>query len=704
MSQLALFSKSLRWGMSIPKALLALAVFSLAYVHAQTVLVDEDWQDPLFENNKSRNTGDFTGWSFNNQWVYSNRDDRTNSVPGDSGFDTNQILNLVYTSAYLDYDISHSWAEGDVYYLRIEASPNSWNGHRQRYIRPELLQQDGTVLWATEEGPSTSVPLYDNFGVLDDYSPELTFFFKIDASDFDATEGAPLRLRIRSSGQRGLYVNNVTLTLGPLPEDNTAPEAQLIQWEVSPQINDFIKTSMTACSVQDPGGFYGVEYFFENLVAETDSGWQQGRTWDESDLAYDTEYLYRFKVRDKSPNLNESEWSSTVTVTTLPRDSSPPTPDPLNWQTLPEVGDYGAITMSVEPASDQGGVGVQYFFENTVTNTNSGWQFENVWTEDGLSHDTLHTFRVKARDTSPDLNESTQWTTAESVRTPAIPSGMLLITGFQSPLFSNGQSNPDFAGWALTNGGSVKTRLQGGDGVPGDSTADGSNQAIQFAYTNAEIHYAISHEWSASDTYILSLNAAPQKWNNSGQRYVRPRILQQDGTVLWDPGENLSGPERTALPIDVSFGNSDWQDEPDLNFTFTIDASTFTSGTEGQPIALRLGSSGQRGLYVDNVAFSLEDPEELDHAVTIKDFTKTFGFEATELENGTNRIVTGSFAGYLGQRYTVQWAPELSADFVPLPGNTWPIEGSGALDSEGEPIQWSFELDRSSAFFRLLIE
>ena len=202
-----------------------------------------------------------------------------------------------------------------------------------------------------------------------------------------------------------------------------------------------------------------------------------------------------------------------------PRDSSPPTPDPLNWQTLPEVGDYGAITMSVEPASDQGGVGVQYFFENTVTNTNSGWQFENVWTEDGLSHDTLHTFRVKARDTSPDLNESTQWTTAESVRTPAIPSGMLLITGFQSPLFSNGQSNPDFAGWALTNGGSVKTRLQGGDGVPGDSTADGSNQVIQFAYTNAEIQYAISHEWSASDTYILSLNAAPRSgviW----QRYV----------------------------------------------------------------------------------------------------------------------------------------------------------------------------------------
>ena len=39
--------------------------------------------------------------------------------------------------------------------------------------------------------PSTSVPLYDNFGVLDDYSPELTFFFKIDASDFDAIEGAP---------------------------------------------------------------------------------------------------------------------------------------------------------------------------------------------------------------------------------------------------------------------------------------------------------------------------------------------------------------------------------------------------------------------------------------------------------------------------------------------------------------------------------
>ena len=118
MSQLALFSRSLRWGMSIPKALLALAVFSLAHVHAQTVLVDEDWQDLCSKIIKVEILVILLV-GVSQQWVYSNRDDRTNSVPGDSGFDTNQILNLVYTSAYLDYDISHSWAEGDVYYLRI---------------------------------------------------------------------------------------------------------------------------------------------------------------------------------------------------------------------------------------------------------------------------------------------------------------------------------------------------------------------------------------------------------------------------------------------------------------------------------------------------------------------------------------------------------------------------------------------------------
>ena len=62
------------------------------------------------------------------------------------------------------------------------------NGHGQRYIRPELLQQDGTVLWATEE-----VLQHRSSMTTLAFMPitlQNNILFKIDASDFDATEGA----------------------------------------------------------------------------------------------------------------------------------------------------------------------------------------------------------------------------------------------------------------------------------------------------------------------------------------------------------------------------------------------------------------------------------------------------------------------------------------------------------------------------------
>ena len=677
-------------------------VLLISNTYGQATLVDEDWQSPIFDNNQSRSSGDFNGWTFNNQWAYSFREDGNGSVPGDSAVTPNQVISLVYNSAHPEFDISHNWSSSDVYYLRVEASPSSWNGHVQRYIRPELHQQDGTVLWSTSEDASTAVPLYDNFGAMTDYPSELTFFFMIDASAFTETEGAPIRLRIDSSGQRGLYINNVTLTLGPLSVDNVAPDPDPLIWEIEPTISDFVNISMKADSARDPDDLYGVEYYFENTVAGTNSGWRDSRIWSESDLAYDTLYTYRFKVRDKSPNQNETAWSPEVSITTDPRDMVPPTPDPLTWEVMPVVGDYGTISMTANAANDP--AGVQYYFENTVKGTNSGWQDKNTWTDGGLDHDTLFTYRVKARDKSPDQNESTNWSSEESAKTPSVPGGTLLITGFQSPLLPSGTRNPDFPGWTLFNAGSVKSRLQGSDGLPGDSSVTGSNQGIQFEWNNAELQHDISHNWSSKDIYILTLNAAPQDWGKANQRYIRPTIRQQDGTVLWDPGENLNGPYKTALPVGVSFGGSMWQDEPDLNFTFKIDASTFTAGTEGQPIALRLDSSGGRGLFLDNVSLSIGGPDDADNTVSVSEFAGTLGFDPNGGLGETRGLVTGSFAGYTGGSYTVQWSPDLVTAFVPIPGTNWPVSGTGSSGSDGVQILWSYATSDTSAFFRLVIE
>jgi hypothetical protein len=583
----------------------ALAAMLLANAYGQTTLVAEDWQSPMYSNGTQNPS--FAGWNIiSGTGAYS----RTSGHPGDSAVTPpNQGIELNQTSAHPEYDISHNWAATDVYYLRVEVSPNSWGGQNQRYVRPELHQQDGTVLWSTAEDSTTAVPLYDNFASLTDYPSELTFFFTIDASTFTTgTAGQPIRLRLDHSGQRSLYFNNVNLTLGPLPADNTAPADDTPTWEVVPTVSDFTTISMKADSVRDPGDLYGVEYYFENTAAATNSGWQDARTWSESGLAYNTLYTYRVKARDKSPNQNESTtWSSAESATTDPQDLTLPSPDPVTWDVVPEVGDYGCITMTVNAASDISGV--EYYFENTVAVTNSGWQDGTTWNEGGLDHDTLYTYRAKARDKSPDQNESTTWSSAESATTPSVPAGTLVITKFQCPLLPNNTGNPDFAGWTLFNGGSVKARRQGSDGMPGDITVS-PNQGVQFEWDSAEMQYDTTHTWAATDVYTLTINVAPQNWNIQAQRYIRPTLRQTNGIVLWDPGENLTAPNKTALPTGVFsgenlFGNSIWQAEPTLNFTFTVNASTFTAGTEGQPIALRLDSSGQRGTYVDNVTLSV---------------------------------------------------------------------------------------------------
>jgi hypothetical protein len=73
---------------------------------------------------------------------------------------------------------------------------------------------------------------------------------------------------------------------------------------------------MTAATASDPSG---VAYYFDE-TSENDGGsdsvWQDSPFYRDKDLLPDTEYTYRSKARDKSFNLNETEWSDPESVTT----------------------------------------------------------------------------------------------------------------------------------------------------------------------------------------------------------------------------------------------------------------------------------------------------------------------------------------------------------------------------------------------------
>lgn len=99
-------------------------------------------------------------------------------------------------------------------------------------------------------------------------------------------------------------------------------------------------------------------------------------------------------------------------------DTLPPSPNPMTWAVPPTAAGEGEITMTADTATDI--IGVQYFFESLTPGGNdSGWQDSPTYTDTGLANSTSYSYRAKARDESPDLNETDWAPTLSATTTPA---------------------------------------------------------------------------------------------------------------------------------------------------------------------------------------------------------------------------------------------------------------------------------------------
>ncbi len=97
-------------------------------------------------------------------------------------------------------------------------------------------------------------------------------------------------------------------------------------------------------------------------------------------------------------------------------DTIPPEPNIMTWQIEPMTTSTQSIYMAATAGIDLLN-GVEYYFECTSGNgPDSGWQYNEFFEPNGLSPDTKYTYRVKARDTSGNLNE-TQWSDSASTWT-----------------------------------------------------------------------------------------------------------------------------------------------------------------------------------------------------------------------------------------------------------------------------------------------
>jgi hypothetical protein len=128
-----------------------------------------------------------------------------------------------------------------------------------------------------------------------------------------------------------------------------------------------------------------------------------------------------------------------------PNDHAPPTPNPLTWASEPNAISATTITMTASTATDPNGSLVQYYFNNmTDSNHDSGWQWDSYYQDTGLCPQTEYTYRAKARDMSPNYNE-----TSYSSQTSAATSTVATATTFET--FDSDPTNNDWVNASAGN-------------------------------------------------------------------------------------------------------------------------------------------------------------------------------------------------------------------------------------------------------------
>ncbi|MHC5061130.1 MAG: CotH kinase family protein, partial [Planctomycetota bacterium] len=356
--------------------------------------------------------------------------------------------------------------------------------------------------------------------------------------------------------------------------DTSAPEPDPMTWASAPQATGRHSIAMTATTASDPSG---IRYYFEETSGNSgasDSGWQTDTSYSDTGLIPDTQYTYRVKARDMSVNRNETGWSTPQSAITDPPDTQAPTPDPALWASVPmAIGPFSISMMAAEAVDD---FDVEYYFEETSGNeggSDSGWQSDRLYTDQLLAPQTQYTYRVKARDMSPQQNE-TEWSVPESATTDKAPS-VCPEVDLNKDCICNVEDLLVFAAQWLDPPGCAGhpddcADLNGQDGV------DGVDFAILYAsWFRESVNLVINEIMAGNDTIIEDEYGQHEDWieiyNPSGD------TIDMSGMYLADNDDNMwlipSGVSISPGEYKLFWADEDWPEQGNNHTNFKLSKS-----------------------------------------------------------------------------------------------------------------------------------
>jgi hypothetical protein len=179
------------------------------------------------------------------------------------------------------------------------------------------------------------------------------------------------------------------------------PQPDPMTWQIEPYATSRTAIEMAATIAASSDGS-GVEYYFQSIsLGGHDSGWQENPIYMDAGLTAGTEYSYIVKARN-TDNLAETDYSELRSATTFPPDTTPPSPNPAEWQIEPYPISPSSVRMAATIASDESGV--EYLFACTSNPVySSNWQDEPVYQINSLPKG-IYSFVVRVRDKSPNQN------------------------------------------------------------------------------------------------------------------------------------------------------------------------------------------------------------------------------------------------------------------------------------------------------------